>query len=285
MALLNILHLDTLISIEIKIGRKYESIATGFLIGFIRKNSKDPQKRIYNIFLITNRHVFENKEEVFFRFNKNKGGSVRFRVDLIINRQTKWLAHINKKIDLALLTVPIELLKQNNIDWRFFNEEMFAEPLKFRKIGIELGDDIFAIGFPLGLSGNLQNFPIVRSGSIARINKETLKNNKAFMVDASIFPGNSGGPVLLKPAGISLKNSIAVKRIYLLGVVSGYLSYKEVLYTHQTDPPSYAGVSVENSGLAFVVPMNYAKQIYRKWLITKKQLEKSHKGIERSLQQ
>jgi len=285
MALLNKAHFNSLVSIEIKKNRKHESIATGFLIGFISRNSKDSKKRLYRIFLITNRHVFDNLKSVFLRFNKKSGGSVRFPVNLIINNQTTWLAHNNKKVDLAMLTISPQILDKNNVEWLFFNEEMFAYARKFQNIGIELGDEIFILGFPLGLAGKLQNFSIARSGIIARCDREILRDSRAFLIDAAIFPGNSGGPVLLKPELTSLTGTPAVNSVYLLGVVSGYLPYKEIIYSHQTIPPSYAGVNVENSGLAFVVPMDLAKQIYKHWIITKKRLERTQKGIDKTIQQ
>ncbi len=284
MALLNRLHLNALASVEIENGNRFDSIATGFLIGFILKNNKDPKKRLYNIFLITNRHVFSGRQKIFLRFNKKDGKAVRFPVNLIVNKQTTWLAHKNKKVDLALLTISPQVLNTHNVEWLFFNEEMLAYPKKFQEIGIELGDEVFILGFPLGLSGKLQNFPVVRSGIIARCDREILRDKKAFVIDASIFPGNSGGPILLKPELASLKGTKAVNSIYLLGVVSGYLPYKEILYSHQSKPPSYAGVSIENSGLAFAVSMNFAKQIYNKWIAIKKQLAKVQKGTERIVQ-
>ena len=76
MARLLPIYLDAVVSIEIetKPGEK-KSIATGFLFG--RKLDKpDPSgKPLYLIFLVTNRHVFEDTithqylERVFLRFN------------------------------------------------------------------------------------------------------------------------------------------------------------------------------------------------------------------------
>jgi len=281
-ALLNRTRLNALASVEEKELRSFRSIASGFLVGFLSHTSKIPEKRRYRIFLVTNRHVFEGKDEVFLRFNKRGGGTTRFAVNLVVSGQPIWLAHRSKKVDLAMLTVNPKTLDRHNVDWVFFNEEMFAYQRSFQKIGIELGDAVFVLGFPLGLSGRLQNFPIVRQGVISRCDKEILSSEKAFIVDASIFPGNSGGPVLLKPELSSLGGTQAVNTAYLLGVVAGYLPYKEILYSHQTTLPSYAGVSVENSDLGYVVPMDYVRQIYRNWVKTKKKLAAAHKGTEKS---
>ena len=61
------------------------------------------------------------------------------------------------------------------------------------------GDGVFVIGFPLGLVGDARNYPIVRYGVIARIQDWIRRHQDTFLVDAPAFPGNSGGPVVLKP--------------------------------------------------------------------------------------
>src|ERR1019366_8874960 len=56
-----------------------------------------------------------------------------------------------------------------------------------------------SLGFPLQLVGGERNYVIVRHGTIARIGDMLAGTNKNFLVDTFIFPGNSGGPVILKP--------------------------------------------------------------------------------------
>lgn len=282
MALINKQQLNALVLIENKNGRKIEPIATGFLIGFLVSKNANPEKKSYRIFLLTNRHVFLNKEKVWLRFNrKNNTGTARFELPLLENNITKWLTHKNLKVDLAMLTLSPDFLNQNNIEWAFFNEETIAHTRNFKSIGIELGDELFVFGFPMGLSGTLQNYPVIRSGLLSRVDKEIIKEQKAFLIDSSVFPGNSGGPVLLKPEIASIQGTSAVSSIYLLGVVSGYKPYREFLYSLQSNPPSVAAIAIENSGLASVVPMEFAKSIYNNWLRTKKKLEKVEKGIDK----
>jgi hypothetical protein len=62
---------DTVVSIEIeKEGAGFISVATGFLAGFLIGKNDSEGKPLYQIFLVTNRHVFEKFSEVFLRFNK-----------------------------------------------------------------------------------------------------------------------------------------------------------------------------------------------------------------------
>ena len=124
MALLNPLHLKTLVAIgDTNKKGKFLCGATGFLVGFIAKNSKDPVKRSYYLFLVTNRHVFEYKGHVYLRFNKHDGKTEIFQQGLFFpNNEPRWLAHQNKKVDLALLNVSPQVLQEKNIDFVFFNE-------------------------------------------------------------------------------------------------------------------------------------------------------------------
>jgi len=283
MALLHKKFPNGVVSIEVKKGNKFDPIATGFLAGFIWKTSKDPSKRRYRIFLLTNRHVFEGKDRVWLRFNKKSSpGTARFEYKLKVGEEEKWLAHRNPKIDLAMLTISPTFLDENDIDWMHFNEEIMAFQRNFEKIGISLGDSLFILGFPMGLSGFKKNYVIVRSGLIARVDKEIIREKRAFLIDTLIFPGNSGGPVILKPERVALEKTSPVSSTYLIGVVSGYIPYREALYSHQTRPHEIGAVSIENSGLAYVVPMDYARQIYREFLRKKKRLEKLQEGQEKS---
>lgn len=280
MALFNKQHLKSVVLIERQLSEnKFQPIATGFLVGFAVNSEPDLNKRSYKIFLLTNRHVFNGQDQLWVRFDKkNAQNTVRFSVQLRDSGGIKWLAHKNERVDLAMLTISPTFLNKNAVDWTFLNEEVFAYPNKFDEIGIELGDGIFLAGFPLGISGNERNYAIVRGGTIARIDREIIESVESFLIDATVFPGNSGGPVFLKPELTSLVNTKAVDSVYLIGVVSGYKLYQEVLYSHQSNPPIVSGISVENSGLATVVPMNFAKDIYDDFIKTNKKLEMEVKG-------
>ncbi len=276
MALFNKNNLKAVVLIERQNEDKnFQSVATGLLIGFLTENNADPALRRYRIFLLTNRHVFSNQTQLWLRFDKKDNGNTqRFPVLLKDENGIKWLAHENERVDLAMVTISPDFLNSNGIDWIFINEEFFAYPDNLSEIGIELGDSVFLAGFPLGISGTVRNFAIVRSGCIARFDQEIVESAGCFLIDATVFPGNSGGPVFSRPEPVSLVNTKAVDSIYLLGIVSGYKIYQEVLYSHQSNPPIVAGATIENSGLATVVPMNFAKDIYENFKNSQAKLEK-----------
>ena len=76
---------------------------------------------------------------------------------------------------------------------------------------------------PLGLAGKERNYVIVRQGIIARVQHWLKGHARTFMIDASIFPGNSGGPVFLKPEIVSIEGTKSNNRCVLIGMVSSYL--------------------------------------------------------------
>lgn len=280
MALLNKHHLKSLVAVGTMKDAKFVCTSTSFLVGFLTNTEEDPTKRLYRTFLVTNRHVFEGKTKVHLRFDTDDGNIKIFEQNLFFeNGDPQWLAHPDKAVDIALLVVSPSVLQQHNIQPFFITEELFGYASKFEEIGIAVGDDAYAIGFPMGIAGEEQNHPCVKAALISRIDKEILKVRKAFIVDSSIFPGNSGGPVILKPTIASLTDTKAVSQPYLLGVISGYLPYSDTLYTHQTNPPTPISTTRENSGLSFCVPIDYVKEIYDTWLANQKPVEDPQKNI------
>lgn len=111
------------------------------------------------------------------------------------------------------------------------------------------------LGFPMGIvDGETQEYVIVRQGVIARI-RNTLESSviTPFLIDSFIFPGNSGGPVILRPELGSIQGAKpAINEAYLLGIVKGYVPYIDVAVSAQTKRPRVT--FEENSGLAEVIP-------------------------------
>jgi len=63
------------------------------------------------------------------------------------------------------------------------------------KYGIHPGDDLMALGYPLGAAANQWEFPILRSGKIASYPLAPISLIKTFLFDFHVYDGNSGGPV------------------------------------------------------------------------------------------
>lgn len=274
MSLLPFGYLNTVVSIEVpEEGEKFRAIATGFLVGFSLGEKNDKGEDLFRIFLVTNRHVFRNKREVWLRFNKDSG-SQRYRLQLLNERgKETWSAHPDPTVDIGVIPIAVNKLQADGVEFGWIPEELMAFRDRIKSLGITQGDEIYILGFPMGLAGEERKYAIARSGIIARLDDEIIETTHSFLVDASVFPGNSGGPVILKPAMFGIEGTTPVNRAYLLGVVKGYIPYEEIAYSLQTDPPQPRIKFVENSGLASVVPLDYVRDV-ASVLMPKKELQK-----------
>jgi len=260
MSLLPSVFLDAVVSIEVEVEpTEFRSIATGFLVGFSAGEKNDQGQPISRIYLVTNRHVFEQYSNVALRFNKGPG-SKRYGLTLVTDNGEKlWHAHPNKDVDVAVIPAAIKKLKDDQMDYFWFPEESMAFRDRIKSLGIMQGDEIFVLGFPMGMAGKERKYVIVRGGIIARLDDEIIETDHSFIVDTPVFPGNSGGPVILKPAITSIKGTRPVGEALLLGLVSSYITYEETACSVQTGKPRV--VFVENSGLANVVPLDFVRDV------------------------
>lgn len=264
MALLPSGYLDSVVSIGGYKDGKYLSLATGFLAGFLTGKKSDQGQPFYKTFLVTNRHVFEGQKQVSLRFNLSGAGTKTYDLLLEDSSGKKWATHSNEKIDLAIVQVNYDALINDHIKCSFLPEERFAYVDVIKSQGIFQGDGVFVLGFPMGLSGVEQNYVIVRGGIISRLDDEIIKTEGSFLIDSTVFPGNSGGPVILKPEVASLQGTNAVSQAYILGVVSKYIRYPDAAVSEQTKEVRI--VFLENSGLSHIVPMDFIKDCVRPFL-------------------
>lgn len=257
------IYLNAVVSIEKETGDdNFQSIATGFLVGFLTGGKSAEDEALYRVYLVTNRHVLEGKSQIILRFNIIGQVAKRYPVELIDkNGKKQWLAHPNEKVDISVILIDTKYLKEEGIEFIFFTEKNMAFKKEMKELGISQGDEIFVLGFPMGITGVERNYVIVRSGIIARLDDEILNNEFSYLIDSKVFPGNSGGPVVLKPSNVSLEGTKPVDKAYLIGVVSSYMTYNETAISEQTGKPRV--VFTENSGLAMVVPMDFVRDIAR----------------------
>ena len=239
--------------------------ATGFLYGHPTGSADEQGQTRYWLFLITNRHVFErastNGNQLHARFNRPIGTEPK--IYRIPTREddgsSPWVVHPNPDADVAVLSINPQLLSEDSIEFVFFEGDTHVFTLdQARETGVSEGDGVFVLGFPLGKAGEERNYVIARQGIIARGQDWINGYAQTFLIDASIFPGNSGGPILLKPELASIEGTKPNRRCGLIGMVSSYLTYSEVAVSQQTGRPRM--IFEENSGLGIVVPHNVIEE-------------------------
>lgn len=223
-------------------------IATGFVY---RALVKEDDNKWYSNFLVTNRHVIEDSIEIHIRQNTT------VRAEPVLGFLTdEWTTHPDPEVDVAVLPIYTEDNGGNTVDVPAFGDAHTMSRAKLQETEFREGNEIFVLGFPLGIVGNSRNYPIVRQGIVARIRDWYENDSKDFLIDSSIFPGNSGGPVLAKPTLHTYGKAITSAK--LIGLVSSYIPYQDIARSDQTGRPILA--AHENSGLATVVPIDAVQE-------------------------
>ena len=211
----------------------------------------------YRPYLVTNKHVID-AGPTDIRFNDPGSGSLVVHPICSVTEQD-WTTHSNGE-DVAV--IPLQSPGPLTLGRRVMDSEIFlgdiGTPSDQEWSTITEGTGVFLIGFPLGLVGDGHNYPIVRSGIIARIQDWLGGASKTFLIDAPAFPGNSGGPVIIRPDHAAVSGTTPLTHALLIGVVSENISSREVAISPQTGEPRI--VFIENTGLSRVVPINAVKE-------------------------
>lgn len=250
-------------------------IGTGFFVKYPRGRRGDE-----TLFLITNKHVVRGKQAVRVRVNgpglfdddDSDDDSDSFKEDdadtivqdITIPLVTEWgrpcyAMHPTFNFDIVAIGISWKKSK----DFRYLTDSWFdladealsLEEMNFRDVAE--GDTIFTCGYPMGQVDDFFMLPFCRQGCISRIIDVFLFPNSSFFVDAQIFPGNSGGPIINRP------DPQRLAKPYLLGIVSHYLVGPENAL--RLSPDEIIPLPSENSGLAVVFSVDCIQEIVRKW--------------------
>jgi len=239
-------------------GRRW--VASGFLYGDFLEKVDEKQNR-YTVYLVTNRHVCNGTTKLYIRCNpEGKEKAKEYAFSLVDDKgEPKWSGHPDPEIDVAAISVNIRLLREEKMQVSYYRSDIdVANRDKLIELGITEGDFAYALGFPMELIGGERNYVLVRSGTIARIRDALSKASNEFLLDAFIFPGNSGGPVISKPESLSIVGTKSQDKAYLIGIIKFYLPYQDIAVSLQTNEPRV--IFAENSGLAGVIPVDFIQE-------------------------
>ena len=236
-------------------------IGTGFIVG--RRETNDSS--LSTCYIITNKHVINGKQQLVVRFNALGGELVKDYPLTLFDSSGNALfsAHPNPSSDVVAIQIAPQMLINDKSIWGAVDlsgEALTLEQMQIERV--EEGNLVYALGFPMGLVDTIKT-PICRLGCISRIIDAFVYRNNGFpifLVDAQVFPGNSGGPIISRPELYVMSNSSDTKVMpKLIGILSSYLSYKDTLVSQQTGEVRM--VQTENSGLTVVHPVDRIKEV------------------------
>jgi hypothetical protein len=175
------------------------------------------------------------------------------------NGNQHWEGHPDVNIDVGVVRTNLTILQKHQMEFDFFCSD--KHPLKIddlREAGISEGDLVYVLGFPLGLVSPERRYVICREGCIARIRDLLEQHSKDFLIDSFVFPGNSGGPVILRPEMSAVTGTKPIEKASLIGMVQAYIPFQDIAYSLQTNRPRV--VFEQNSGLASVIPIDFISE-------------------------
>ncbi len=184
------------VQLEQPLGDGTRTVGTGFLI-----SSPGPDGRPRTV-LITANHVFQRmpgqNAKVGYRI-ANADGTWRYSPQPLKIRddggRELWTHHPTRDIAAISIKAPREFAQAA------LPMSYLASDETFTTYQVNAGDEMMALGFPRGLSANAAGFPILRSGRVASYPLGPATVFPTFLLDFSVFPGNSGGPVFMaRPA-------------------------------------------------------------------------------------
>jgi S1-C subfamily serine protease len=244
-----------ILSAVVKVGTRDEIgqeswFGTGFLFDEDQKND--------SVFFVTNKHVFVGVETIILDFRKvNSSDRESVDINLAENGREMWIGHPDAEIDIAVVPINRKRLHGRNLDFSSFGPTDCLQFEEFGKNGIGAGTDLFVIAFPISVVSEVEDYPYTRKGVVAEVQALTNDEVDQFVIDGQIFPGNSGGPVLV---GENEGKEMIVK---LIGVVRGLLYYSEEAQSIQSGRTRV--IFEENSGLTVVETFNSVKECIDKY--------------------
>ena len=216
---------------------------------------------------------------------------------MIYNKKSKSFIDSNMNVFInsdtagGINNIPItDVKKKFSVDWVFHDDDEvdiaiipFAASQKDKLLRIPMNlfltsDNlnellgVYYISYQPGIQLEHKINPIVRDGTISIIHED-----KTFHMNGTVFPGNSGSPVFVKPSaftttptGITL--GADKKGNHFIGVVSEYVPYYEEAISPQTGHVRV--MFEENTGLTKIWSVDYLNEI-----ISSQKFDDQHQAI------
>lgn len=206
-------------------------------------------------YLVTVRHMFCDPDKrsyppelhVRFAWQDHRSVYEYLGVPLPLRDQAgsdRW-SSLDDGSDIAAIEWPIGFFADLPAADRPKNDLVDSIPFEDVAGGVFEGQPIYILGYPEVVDNEKLVRPIMRQGIVAWTNPNE-PDDRPFLVDASVVPGNSGGPVIKFPLGLQKDGSVKYVgsgKLQLLGLVSQARSEVfNIRIGNQVSSASVAGV-------------------------------------------
>lgn len=274
--------LRCIVLIEKQVQNNYPALGTGFLV------TSDREDGTRTPILVTAKHVLQ-RDKIFIsipadaeivayasKYKKTRfklgdiwwdlsGERLRCEFKPANNGRYRYATHSDTTLDIAAF--PLDVRDTCELDGKILKISkvgvLLSSFFKSKK-NVQLGDDIYFVGFPFGYGSSDPLSPVLRSGTVAWIKP----NGQEFWLDALSYGGNSGSPVFTKSTMTPKLGVFENTPVYLIGMIVGHLAeyyplqrlnISETLLVAETDT-----VEIENRGLARAVWVDEILEVVKK---------------------
>ena len=171
------------------------------------KSQPDPKTGVVyywaEIWIATCKHCLRDSAAVAVRIDTKSGGTRVYPI-----HSKKWTAHPTEDVAVAPLELGLsdspsekERLSINDVDLATVKHKDTAARSQIARMGFYESTPVSMLGFPVGMiEGGKKNYPVVRAGTIAQIQGylDGDPEHTRFLIDGSVFGGNSGGPIVVR---------------------------------------------------------------------------------------
>ena len=162
-------------------------------------------------FLVTNKHVIAGSKVATLTFIVGAGEGddrtpvlgQKHSISLQAEGGRMWTGHPSDEVDIAVLPLGpvIRRIAEDGVTafYRAIPTAMIPNDDEMKDV--DAVEDVLFVGYPSGVYDTANNLPIARMGITATPPTVDYEGQPTFLIDASVFPGSSGSPVLLYKSG------------------------------------------------------------------------------------
>ena len=235
-------------------------VATAF---FVSVPAEAPE-RADDIYLVTARHVLVGQPNLSLRFNNRYGSA---QIERLVNA-SQWDCCQDEGVDIAALLLDEQYGWLEDVSYEPIPIDKFSRDATYDGVGI--GDELLITGLFVSQPGQKRNIPIIRSGIIAAMPEEELRD--VYLAELRSTGGLSGSPVfvVIGPARmVELQSNtpwdvaagVGTISFRLLGLIRGHW-YKPTSTLSQGNDAMYdSQAEGVNRGIARVTPARFLEEL------------------------